>query len=41
MRKSFITTLKEAAQRYSNENAKGELVLVIEGAEKEKRPKLQ
>lgn len=31
------TTLKEAAQRYSNENAKGELVLVIEGAEKEKR----
>ena len=29
------TTLKEAAQRYSNENAKGELVLVIEGAQKE------
>ncbi|MFR1213373.1 MAG: hypothetical protein ACLSCV_00035 [Acutalibacteraceae bacterium] len=34
------TTLKEAAERYSNENAKGELVLVIEGAEKKKRLKL-
>ena len=31
------TTLKEAARRYSNENAKGELVLVIEGAEKEEQ----
>ena len=34
------TTLKEAAQRYSNENAKGELVLVIEGAEKEKEAQI-
>ena len=34
------TTLKEAAQRYSNENAKGELVLVIEGAEKEKKAEI-
>ena len=34
------TTLKEAAQRYSNENAKGELVLVIEGAEKEEETKI-
>ena len=34
------TTLKEAVQRYSNENAKGELVLVIEGAEKEKEAQI-
>ena len=34
------TTLKEAAQRYSNENAKGELVLVIEGAEKEEEAQI-
>ena len=34
------TTLKEAAQSYSNENAKGELVLVIEGAEKEKKAEI-
>lgn len=34
------TTLKEAAERYSNENVKGELVLVIEGAEKEKEAEI-
>ena len=34
------TTLKEAAERYSNENIKGELVLVIEGAEKEKEAEI-
>ena len=34
------TTLKEAAERYSNENAKGELVLVIEGAEKEEEAEI-
>ncbi len=31
------TTLKEAAQRYAGENARGELVLVIAGAEKEEK----
>ena len=34
------TTLKEAAERYSNENAKGELVLVIEGVEKEEEAEI-